>query len=210
MTRQAASGSLGTLVLIRHGATTHIHHGGAIDRAGLQRWRDGYDSAGLRAGSQPPARLVREAAEATHVIASDLPRAVASAERLAPGRSIQLSPLLREVPLGIPAWPTRLPLSAWALLIHLAWTYRIGRGTDATEHELARAVDAARWLAGIVADGSSAVVVTHGVFRRLLAKQLVEQGWQSLGRRGGYGHWSAWTLSGPANRVQRVSSRRRH
>ncbi len=187
----------GTLILVRHGATSHVHHGGAIDRAGLQRWRDGYDSAGLLVSSHPPRSLVRVAADATHVVASDLPRAIASAERLAPGRSIHVSPLLREVPLAIPRWPTRLPLEAWAVIIHLAWSYRIVRGTDVTERELARARAAAQWLGDIVADGSSALVVTHGVFRRLLAKWLIEQSWHSHGRRGGYRHWSAWTLSGP-------------
>jgi hypothetical protein len=37
-------------------------------------------------------------------------------------------------------------------------------------------------------------VVTHGVFRRLLALDLVGRGWKAR-RDGGYRHWSAWLLT---------------
>jgi broad specificity phosphatase PhoE len=179
------------IVLVRHGPSAHVHTAGAIDHAGMHAWRAAYDSAGIQAVSQPPAALVQVAADAAHVVASDLPRAVASAERLAPGREIRTSPLLRETPLAIPFWPTRLPLGAWGVLISLGWGYRIVRGTDASADERARAAAAAEWLASLTADGTTTLAVTHGAFRRLLAKQLLARGWTSTGRRGGYRPWSA-------------------
>jgi broad specificity phosphatase PhoE len=135
---------------------------------------------------------------ATHIIASDLRRAVGSAEALAPERPIRRSDLLRETPLTIPHWPTRLPLKGWGIAVYLAWTYRIVRGIDESEPERTRAAAAAALLADLVADGSTALVVTHGVFRRLLAQQLLDRGWMSTGRRGGYRHWSSWSFRGPA------------
>jgi broad specificity phosphatase PhoE len=137
------------------------------------------------------------AADATHIVSSDLLRAVGSAETLAPNRQIRVSSLLREAPLAIPDWPTRLPLRGWDILMHIGWRFRIVRGTDATEEDRARAAAAADWLEGIVADGSTALVVTHGVFRRLLANHLNGRGWTGHGRTGGYAHWSAWSFSGP-------------
>jgi len=113
----------------------------------------------------------------------------------APQRQIRVSGLLRESPLAIPYWPTHLPFSAWGIVIHLAWMYRILRGTDADAADRARAAATAEWLTAIVADGSTAVVVTHGVFRRLLANQLYARGWATRNRRGGYRHWSAWSFS---------------
>lgn len=183
------------IVLVRHGPSAHVHAGRAIDRAGMEAWRAAYDAAGIQAVSRPPSALIELAAAAGHVVASDLPRAVASAERLAPGRRIETSPLLRETPLAIPAWPTRLPLNGWAALITIRWGYRILRGADAAADELARAAAAAEWLAGLTVDGSLAVAVTHGAFRRLVAKQLLTRGWACTSRHGGYRPWSAWSFT---------------
>ena len=184
------------LILVRHGPSAHTHTG-ALDRAGVQRWRDAYDAAGIRVAVQPPPALSEIAAGATHIIASDLRRAVESAERLAPQRQIRLSPLMREAPLAIPRWPTHLPLAAWDALMHTGWIYRRVRGADPTGPDWTRAAAAAQWLASIVADGTTALVVTHGVFRQLVATHLVRLGWRSAGRRSGYRHWSFWSFAVP-------------
>jgi broad specificity phosphatase PhoE len=157
-------------------------------------WRDAYNAAGIRADAKPPGALSELASTAAHVIASDLRRAIESAERLVPMRDILVSELLRETPLTVPSWPTRLPMAGWAVVIHLAWSYGIARGADATNADRVRAVAAAEWLTGLVSDGSTAVVVTHGVFRRSLASQLVDCGWTNTNRQGGYSHWSAWSF----------------
>ena len=155
-------------------------------------WRDEYDLAGIVEVSRPPVELIQIAAEATHIVASDMRRAIASAERLAPHREIRVSPLFRETHLYVPRWPTRLPLTAWEMLVHGSWNYRILRRTDATPSDRVQATQAADYLSDVVADGSTALVVTHGVFRRLLAQHLVSLGWRSDGRTGGYDNWSYW------------------
>jgi broad specificity phosphatase PhoE len=182
------------IVLVRHGPSA-FKVGGVFDRAGVEGWRSGYDSAGIHPDARPPATLVQMAREATHLIASDMPRAIASAEALGAPHAIQVSELLREAPLAIPKWPTRLPLAVWGTLMHLTWSYRIARGVDETEPDRMRAEAASEWLASLVADGSMAIVVTHGVFRRLLGKHLVLMGWTSAPRNGGYRHWSSWSFS---------------
>jgi broad specificity phosphatase PhoE len=186
------------IVLVRHGPSAHVHTLGAIDHSGVKKWLDSYDTAGIQAASEPPAALVKIAADAAHIIASDLRRAIESAERLAPRRLVRVSELLRETPLSIPRLPNRLPLGAWDTLMHLNWFYRIVRGTDTAEPDRARAAIAAEWLAGIVGDSSTALVVTHGVFRRQLAQQLMLCGWANSGRQGGYRNWSAWHFARPA------------
>lgn len=183
------------IILVRHGPSSHVHRGGLLDRAGVEQWRASYDSAGIQTRSGPPKALFDIAAHATHIIASDLRRAVGSAEQLAPDREIQVSDVFREAPLDIPNWPTRLPLGGWGVLIYLGWAYRIVRGTDPGEAQRARAAAAAELLAGIATDGSTTLVVTHGVIRRLLAAQLRNRGWAPTGRVGGYRHWSAWEFS---------------
>src|SRR5215212_6585995 len=95
------------IVLVRHGRSAHVHTGEWLSAAGVQRWRAQSDAVGITADDEPPAALVRETERAALVVASEMRRAIASAQRLAPGRDIRVSTLLRETALPI---PTRLPL----------------------------------------------------------------------------------------------------
>jgi broad specificity phosphatase PhoE len=162
------------------------------DRREVASWLDARDAVGIEPLSQPPSRLIDLADEATHLIASDLPRAIESAQRLANGRQVHVSSLLREIPLPIPNVSGRLPLWMWGTLIHLRWSYCIARGTDASSSDVARVASAVEWLAHFTSGDTLAVVVTHGVFRRLMAKEVVRMGWRSDGRHGGYSPWSSW------------------
>jgi broad specificity phosphatase PhoE len=180
------------IVLVRHGPSAGVMDGRSRDRAEVASWLDARDAVGIEPQSQPPSRLTRLAGEATHLIASNLPRAIESAQRLANGRQIHVSPLLREIPLAIPNVSGRFPLWMWGTLIHLRWSYRIARGTDASAADVARAAAAVEWLAPFSSSDTLVVVVTHGVFRRLMAKQLTLVGWKSDGRHGGYSPWSSW------------------
>ena len=166
-----------------------------MDAAGIQRYRTAYDEAGIAADSVPPQALIDLASQADLIATSDLPRAVASAERLAPERPIVLSPLLRETVLEAPNWlPLRWPLPAWEALIHAQWAYQILRGTDAPPEELKRAGTAATWLTKHSDESASIVVVTHGVFRRLLAERLARKEWEPDPGRQSYDTWSAWSF----------------
>jgi broad specificity phosphatase PhoE len=162
----------------------------------VEQWRADYDAAGLGADSRPPAALLEEAQRADLLITSDMLRARHSAERLADGRLVTETPLLRETALPIPRWPTRLPLSAWGALIYLRW--KTGAPLDASEH--ARVSDAARYLVDVISPGTTALAVTHGVFRALLGEELTRAGWRQRERRGGYGHWSTWVFERPVPR----------
>lgn len=162
-----------------------------MTRAEADEWLDAYDSLGIRPDAKPPGTLLDLAKESTHIISSDLPRAIESAKRLTQGRDVTITPLLRESKLPVPRWPTRMPFVAWGLAIHAAWISNVALGADVTEPERRRAAESAEWLTGTVGNGR-AIVVTHGVFRRMLANELVQLGWTSTGRRGWYRHWSSW------------------
>jgi len=182
------------LVLIRHGRSAYSNGKEWIDAAGLKRYLDAYDAAGIASTEAPPRALAAEVADAEFLVASDLARAIESAERLADGRPVLHSPLLRELALEVPAWlpPVRWPVGVWSACGHLQWGYNALRGTDAPPQERRRAAAAAKWLGRLAQEGSPVVAVTHGVFRRVLAGQLVASGWQPDGAHRSYGHWSAW------------------
>lgn len=182
------------LVLIRHGRSAHARPAGWLDRAGVADWRVACDAAGIAAADTPPPRLVAMAATADRIFASDLARALASAERLAPLRAIEVSPLLRETPLPIPRLPAALPWTVWETLIHLRWGVRIVMGAEAAPAEVARAAAAVAWLNDAVTGHMTGLIVTHGVFRRLLGQQLVAHGWRSLTWLRPYHPWSVWVF----------------
>lgn len=181
------------IILVRHGRSAHVSQERWLDAAGVHRWRAGYDAAGIDTASEPPPSLVEESSRADLVVASDLARALASAEKLARGRPVRVSPLLRESHLDIPTWlPARWPLTAWAIAIHLQWLGRIARGIGVHPSEVQRVSAAVDWLDEILREHRRIVVVTHGVFRRLLGIELVARGWTAERRVSGYGHWSVW------------------
>ena len=103
---------------------------------GVSQFEDAYDAAGIREDSIPPSTLMQSATDAALIVASDLPRAIASAARLAAGRPVEQSALLREIRLEPPRWvPFSLPIEAWDGFNHAQWTYRLFVGT---RHEFVR------------------------------------------------------------------------
>ena len=91
-----------------------------------------------------------------------------------------------------------MPLSLWGMLISVTWFYRIARGTDMSVDERVRTSAAADWLVGMMQANSTLLAVTHGAFRRMLARELATRGWTCADRQGGYRTWSAWTFLPPA------------
>ena len=186
------------VVLVRHGRSAHATRG-RLDADALRRWLADYDRAGLAADDRPPAALQALAAGAGLVVASDLPRAVRSAELLVPGRAFESSPLLRETPLPIPALGgARLPLAAWALVVGVgAGWRRLGR-VPAPRAVVEQAAAAAAWLGALARAHGLVVAVTHANVRAHVAAAARAAGWRREPGGGGLAHWSAWTLVVPA------------
>src|SRR5690349_2638913 len=151
------------IILVRHGPSSHTESPGWIDAAGVSRWREAYDAAGILPESEPPTALVALTARAGCVIASDLPRATASAERIAGGTAVRVTPLLRETPLEVPRWlPARWPLGVWGVCISVHWLLRERRGQIAAPAELERTAQAAALLDDVAREATTVVAVTHG------------------------------------------------
>lgn len=186
------------IALVRHGRSSHVH-AGWIDAAGFRAWRAAYEDAGIAEGERPPADLEALAARADLVLASDAPRAVASARLLAPGREVLVSPLLRELDLeGPDLGGLRLPLAAWALAVGGRALLLTLRGRYPAAAETARVAAAAAWLEELAARHGRIVVVTHASYRRRLSGRLGQSGWQAEPGGRTLRPWSAWRLRRPA------------
>jgi broad specificity phosphatase PhoE len=181
------------ILLVRHGRSTHVHDGHWTTPAGIAEFGQAYDAAGIREDDAPPHPLVCVAREAAMIASSNLPRALESARRIAGGRPVFVSELLRELTLEPPAWlPLPLPIQIWEVMHHTQWSYRLLVRVDHEHMRRARA--AAEWLMQLVPEGATGVAVTHGGFRRVLARQLRAAGWRSASARRSYDHWSVWSF----------------
>lgn len=188
------------VLLVRHGRSAHVQTGW-MDVHGVRRWMSAYDAAEIASDHPPPAELEALARDAVLVVASDLPRAVASAARLAPEREIVRTPLLREAPLESPDLPLpalggmRLPFRAWGMIWGSRWLaawLRSAPPPGVGAAELARADEAAEWLVEQATHtGGRVLAVTHATFRVVLARALVRRGWRGPDQRP-YREWSAW------------------
>ena len=181
------------ILLVRHGRSAHVHDGRWMHSAGVRDFESAYNAAGILDHDAPPPELIRVAGDAHVIAASDLPRAIASARRIAPARDPDVTPLLREFELEPPRWMPRLPMQVWEVLSHVQWSYRLLRGGP--HDSIRRANDAAEWLAQRAADSATVVAVTHGGFRRLVASRLEARGWRAGPERRSYANWSIWSYS---------------
>jgi broad specificity phosphatase PhoE len=189
------------LLLVRHGRSAHVDAGEWIDVHGVRAWMAAYDAAEILPDHAPPDELQSLVRDASVVIASDLPRTVASAARLAPGREIVRTPLLREAPMETPDRPLpafggiRLPLRAWGMLWGTRWIASWlwnAAPPGIGPAELARAEEAADFLVAHAREtGGRVVAVTHATFRVVLARALARRGWRGPDDRP-YHEWSAW------------------
>lgn len=160
----------------------------------MHRWRADYDAAGIRADSIPPASTVEVVRSADLVIASDMRRAIESAERLTSG-PVEISPLVRETPTPFPEWTRiRMPRRLWDIATGIRWGWWVITGTEALQDDWERVTKAVHWLDDVSNQYEHIAVVCHGNVRRLLAIQLVRLGWRGDGHRRSYRHWTVWTL----------------
>ncbi len=188
------------LILVRHGRSAHVETRW-LDVEGVRRWMVAYDAAEIALEHAPPPALEALAREAALLIASDLPRTVASAMRLAPEREIIRTALLREVPLEQPDRPlpglggVRLPFRVWGMIWGSRWLVAYLRNQPppgVSPADLARAEEAAAWLVERATHAADrVVVVTHATFRVVLAQALARRGWNGPRERS-YREWSAW------------------
>jgi broad specificity phosphatase PhoE len=182
-----------SVVLIRHGLSALAQVPGFIDRLEILAWQEEMDAVGIASDAHPPEALLKLGATFDHVIASTMPRAIESAERLFPGRDVEISPLFREAPPEFPTWlPLRWPLGFWKFATGSQWIYRIARGTDTSPEDRGRVSAAAQLLRERARERTRIAVISHGVFRRLLGLQLERDGWTRGPGRQSYDNWSAW------------------
>lgn len=182
-----AGALMATIFLVRHGRPD-VDAGLPIGAAQMEAWIGCYDAAGLV--SEPPPRDAVVAAEGAAVlISSTLRRAVESGQALAPERCHLQDPLFNEAALPHAAWRfPRLSPRTWAAIFRLAWCLGFHGKEESLRQARTRARVAAARLMELADAAECVLLCGHGVMNQLIARELVDAGWQGP-KRPASRHW---------------------
>jgi broad specificity phosphatase PhoE len=167
------------ILLVRHGRSALNQTTRQLTAAEFRAWIESYHQYGIETG-MPSNSLVAEARAAAFVVCSNLPRAIESAHRIAPGREVTVTPQLHEA-----GWPLsgnwaglRLPLHVWDWIFHRLWQCGARSVGESAHTARLRAREVCAWLESLARKQSPILVVGHGTFNQFLATELRLHHWQ--------------------------------
>ncbi|MDV2684041.1 histidine phosphatase family protein [Alkalihalophilus lindianensis] len=182
--------------LIRHGKS-QLTENDKITFADFKKWVEKYDLNGVFEESAYPEVTIEKVATAKVVVTSHLKRSIVSANLLNPNTKTISDPLFRETEL--PAKPTilfnvKLKPNNWAVFLRLLWFSGYSNKCESLSQAKLRAKKASQQLIGYANEHKSIVLIGHGFFNMLIAKELKKMGWKGK-RNAGAKHWNCTTYS---------------
>lgn len=182
--------------LIRHGKSM-CTDSKRIQSKEFKKWVEKYDDGGVFEESSYPSGTINIMDSAKVIITSDLKRSVMSAQLLNPKLQAISLPLFRETELPTPFAPLRdlkLNPRLWAGILRCIWFSGYSRDCESLSNAKNRAKKASTMLVEYAQEHSSVVLVGHGFFNLLIAKELRKLGWKGK-KKTSSKHWSCTTYS---------------
>ncbi|UGB28950.1 histidine phosphatase family protein [Metabacillus sp. B2-18] len=184
------------ITLIRHGRS-QLDVERSITCYEFTDWVSQYNSVGVVEESFYPKEAVKKMNEASLVITSDLKRSIHSAHLLRTNVKIISSSLFREIELPLTSKPfPRIKLSSdtWAVLLRILWFSGFSTNCESYKDAKKRAELAANKIMKLTSEHKNVVLVGHGFFNRLIAKELQNKGWKPKTKITSK-HWGASTFT---------------
>ncbi|UVM48162.1 histidine phosphatase family protein [Pseudomonas sp. B21-015] len=154
----------------------------------MKDWIEHYNRSEIINQPVPDASM-QLATAATVIVSSNAPRALTSV------RALGLNPALvdalfceAQLPYGHWKWPRLSPFT-WAFLLRVLWLCGYSRSVESVGTARMRASTAAQRLQFLASEGP-VLLLGHGFMNRMIAKQLVADGWIRQTRNGSR-YWSA-------------------
>ncbi len=142
-------------------------------------WIRAYDSSPLSELSQPVLELQKLAQDCKFIVCSDLCRSIESAERLGKEKILIKSPLFSEA--GMP-YPNSVAFSlrphTWAAIFRIVWLLGYSSNAESYASAKVRAKQASSEVVQLSKKHGHIMYVGHGMFNRLVVKELRRNGWQ--------------------------------
>jgi len=182
--------------LIRHGKSLWTENK-PITCQEFRNWVERYDSHGIFEERSYPLETLEKIAAAKMIITSNLKRSMESAKLLNPNIQTISDTSFRETELPIPSatlWGLKLQASTWAVLLRCLWFIGYSKGCESLREAEKRAEKAAILLVNYAKEHHHVVLVGHGFFNMLIAKELKKMGWNGA-RRTSSKNWICTTYS---------------
>jgi len=172
------------IVLVRHGKPTAAITGentAKLSAAGYAFWVRSYHHTYVDKSSRPKANSSQLFPE-HYVVASDLKRAVQSAQLYMNKMPEQQWPILREMHIPRYKLPFQLKAYSWLLLARMLWMLGLSKGmsnrVESFKAAKLRAKQAALQLHNLAEKQQNVIVFGHGFSNRYIRKELVKLGWK--------------------------------
>jgi broad specificity phosphatase PhoE len=182
--------------LIRHGKSKFIENN-LITCKEFKNWVEKYDYNGVFEENSYPSETLEKIATANIIITSDLKRSIESAKLLNPNVKAVSVPLFRETELPTPLtklWGIKLNPSVWAVMLRCLWFSGYSSGCESLSNAKDRSEKASKLLVEYAKEHNTVVLVGHGLFNMLIAKELQKMGWKGK-RKINSNHWVCTTYS---------------
>lgn len=174
------------IILMRHGkpALENYH---AVAARDMVDWIADYNRSeiGTDAATQEAIAAVRDIGLAT---TSSAPRALTSLAALGKAPASE-DTTFREAALPVVRVPLlRLSPFIWAFVFRLLWLCGVTKDSESYAQAKRRSRQAADKLAALASGRDSVLLLGHGFMNRLIARQLLLQGWVEVSKSGS-GYW---------------------
>lgn len=181
------------IILVRHGPP-EFDDTKNIESAGLQKALAEYAESVVTERPRREIPAQGAGAEGQIAVCSELVRSRSSATLLGFG-GVTVSPLLNESLLPYPdVLPFRMPWRIVLALFRIAWLFGYKQNAPGIRKDRNRARQAGDWLINLAQTHGEVVVFGHGIMNRLIARQLINDGWNKE-MTCGSGYWSYCVLT---------------
>ena len=163
------------IILLRHGEP-ELELKGSVSARKFKMLVKEYIQTGIK--DSPPDKL-KNTFSSHYVVCSELRRSRQSAEKLGFKKIHISSDLFDET--EIPHYDNsyfKLPVGIWLIYYRLIWL--LGFNNNGESYSLAkkRAIKAVEKLIALAEENENLIIIGHGLMNRLIAKQLITEGWR--------------------------------
>ncbi|PLT28249.1 histidine phosphatase family protein [Peribacillus deserti] len=184
------------ITLVRHGKSMWLENKPMLYKE-FRNWVEQYDHNGVLQADFFPLETIEKIAAAHVVLTSTLKRSRHSAAFLNPAVKPMSDSLFRETELPVPlksVFRLKLNPSIWAVVFRCLWFAGYSDRCESLADAKTRASEAAAILIRYSEQHGSIVLVGHGFFNMLIAKELLKRGWKGK-RKPSSKHWHSTTYS---------------
>lgn len=175
------------IILVRHGKPLFDERKW-LKGSEFSLWVEKYNLSGVQEEDSYPIH------RNSLVVTSDLKRSIDSARLLRPNVKVISDPLFREVELPVMNSGLKLSPRVWTVFLRLLWLSGYSKGCESYRDARRRSVAASDKLVEWARTHDSIMLVGHGFFNTLIAKELLKHGWKGK-KRAGAKHWSSTTYT---------------